>query len=294
VAPKIKFMPKQSDRSNLPLFSVIIPTYNRGYIIRDAIESVLSQGIDEVEIILIDDGSVDNTKELIGSYEEKIVYQYQANQGISAARNKGISISKGKYISFLDSDDIFLPGKMKRELDLFGKFPDADVIFADADLFKDGKKLEFTYMVKRHFMFESKDPYYFDNHEIGWIKGSMFPVCSMTLHRRVLETLGSVLYDTGFPSSEDWDLEIRLIHHCKLIIDSEVTSLVRRFNDDTRMERNLGHENFKTSVLFLILKKRILEKALSLDKWPEKTICAIKSKLDELYTQISKHHTENA
>lgn len=97
----------------MPKVSVVIPTYNRAKYICEAIDSVLAQTYKDHEIIVIDDGSTDNTKELLNKYETKIKYIYQENKGISAARNAGIKVAKGEYIAFLDSDDLWLSEKLK-------------------------------------------------------------------------------------------------------------------------------------------------------------------------------------
>ncbi len=95
-----------------PLISVIIPTYNRANFLGEAIESVLSQTYKNLEVIIIDDGSTDDTRQLIEKYTDKrIIYLYQEHGGTSAARNKGIQEAKGEYIAFLDSDDIWLSPK---------------------------------------------------------------------------------------------------------------------------------------------------------------------------------------
>lgn len=91
-------------------FSVIIPTFNRGPILSNAIDSILSQSFYDYEIIVVDDGSTDNTKEIINSFKsEKIKYIYQLNKGVCAARNNGAKNSNGKYLIFLDSDDQLTP-----------------------------------------------------------------------------------------------------------------------------------------------------------------------------------------
>ncbi len=92
-----------------PLFSVIIPTYNRAHLLPRAIKSVLNQNCPEWELIVVDDGSEDNTRELVARYEDKRVkYVYQEHQERSTARNTGIEAAKGQYICFLDDDDYFL------------------------------------------------------------------------------------------------------------------------------------------------------------------------------------------
>ncbi len=99
---------------NKDYFSVIIPTYNRANFLKKAIDSVLSQSYEHYEIIVIDDGSVDNTKELIKSYcSQKIIYVRQDNKGVSEARNLGIKISTGTFIAFLDDDDLYHENKLE-------------------------------------------------------------------------------------------------------------------------------------------------------------------------------------
>jgi glycosyltransferase involved in cell wall biosynthesis len=98
------------------MFSIILPTYNRAHMISRAIESVINQTYDNWELIIIDDGSTDNTKELVRTYIDKdsrIKYHYQENAERSAARNNGIKLAKGEYICFLDSDDEFLSNHLK-------------------------------------------------------------------------------------------------------------------------------------------------------------------------------------
>ncbi len=98
------------------LFSIILPTYNRASFIREAIESVQAQSYENWELIIIDDGSTDDTREIVSQYEKtdaRIHYHYQENQERSAARNKGIELSKGEWICFLDSDDNYLPDHLK-------------------------------------------------------------------------------------------------------------------------------------------------------------------------------------
>lgn len=99
-----------------PYFSIIIATYNRKSLIANAIKSVLNQTFEDWQLIIIDDGSSDNTRdvvqEFIKNHETKISYHYQLNKGRSAARNKGISMAKGEFTCFLDSDDYFLPNHL--------------------------------------------------------------------------------------------------------------------------------------------------------------------------------------
>src|SRR5437868_7134370 len=100
----------------MPKVSVIIPTYNRGKLITRAVNSVLNQTFNDFEIIIVDDGSKDETKNILMPYQNqkknRIKYFYQENRGISAARNRGIKESTGEYIAFLDSDDEWVSDKL--------------------------------------------------------------------------------------------------------------------------------------------------------------------------------------
>ena len=97
-----------------PFFSIIVPTYNRAQNIKGAIESVLLQTYTSWELIIIDDGSTDHTKEVISKFTDtRINYIYQKNQERSCARNNGIKVAKGQYICFLDSDDFYLANHLQ-------------------------------------------------------------------------------------------------------------------------------------------------------------------------------------
>lgn len=103
-----------------PLVSVIIPAYNAGEYIGETLQSVLRQTIHDFEIVVVDDGGTDNQKEVIAAFVEKdsrVKYIYQSHRGVSAARNTGFRLSKGKFIAFLDSDDVWLPENLKVKLE---------------------------------------------------------------------------------------------------------------------------------------------------------------------------------
>lgn len=100
----------------MPTVSVVIPTFNRSNLVLEAVDSVLNQTYKDYEIIVIDDGSTDNTSGILKPYMGRIRYVYQENQGASAAKNKGIQLARGKWISILDSDDLWLPTKLELQL----------------------------------------------------------------------------------------------------------------------------------------------------------------------------------
>lgn len=111
-----------------PLVSIIIPTYNREKIIGKALDSVFAQTRQDFEIIVLDDGSQDNTKAVVEAYGPKVKYFYQDNKGIAGARNSGMGRAGGRYIAFLDSDDYWLPAKLERQLALFDEHPDYGMV----------------------------------------------------------------------------------------------------------------------------------------------------------------------
>ncbi len=115
---------------NQPLVSVVIPTYNRAYIIQKSIQSVLDQTFRDFELIIMDDGSRDATKEVVESFhDDRIRYFWQENGGQSSARNHGASYARGTWIAFHDSDDTWMPEKLEKQVKAAREHPEFDVIF---------------------------------------------------------------------------------------------------------------------------------------------------------------------
>lgn len=115
-----------------PSVSVIIPTYNRCDFLEDAIQSVLNQTFEDFELIVVDDGSTDNTEQMLDNYmhDVRVKYVYQTHSGSGgAARNKGIESALGSYVAFLDSDDLWLPEKLGRQVETLKKNPDISVVY---------------------------------------------------------------------------------------------------------------------------------------------------------------------
>lgn len=119
------------------MVSVIIPSYNRAHCIRKSIESVLAQTYDDIELIIVDDGSTDGTRELVESINDsRIRYIYQKNAGACAARNHGIDMANGEFIAFQDSDDIWLPRKLERQMSILQEYPDVDIVVCQTECVK--------------------------------------------------------------------------------------------------------------------------------------------------------------
>src|SRR4051794_36269759 len=110
-----------------PLVSVVIPAFNRAFILPEALDSVLAQTFKDFELIVVDDGSTDDTEEVLRPYVERrgVRFLPQANQGPAAARNRGIEAARGKYVAFLDSDDLWLPIKLSVQIPRMEAHPEA-------------------------------------------------------------------------------------------------------------------------------------------------------------------------
>jgi glycosyltransferase involved in cell wall biosynthesis len=117
----------------MSLVSIIIPCYNQGRYLSAAIDSVLGQTHKNIEVIVVDDGSTDDTSQVAARYaaESRIRYVRQENRGPSAARNAGVAISKGEYVNFLDADDTLLPEKLERQLDILQADPALALVYCD-------------------------------------------------------------------------------------------------------------------------------------------------------------------
>src|SRR6266404_4270752 len=120
----------------MPTVSVIIPTFNRSKLVVNAVQSVLGQTYRDYEIIVVDDGSTDNTAEALTPYMDRIRYVYQANLGASAAQNRGLQLARGKWISILASDDLWLPAKLEAQLKAVASLgEDFGACFTNCDFF---------------------------------------------------------------------------------------------------------------------------------------------------------------
>lgn len=114
----------------MPKVSVILPTYNCAAYLSAAIESVFAQTFTDLELIVVDDGSTDNTADTVARYLDRIIYVWKENGGVSAARNTGLRAAKGKFIAWLDADDYWAPMKLERQLALFSD-PSVGLVYSD-------------------------------------------------------------------------------------------------------------------------------------------------------------------
>ncbi len=187
--------------------SVIIPTYNRAEYITQAIDSVLAQTYTDYEIIVVDDGSADNTKDVLLPYMDRIRYIYQENAGASAARNTGIKAAKGDWVAFLDSDDEWLPGKLAVQIRAVERHPQlvAHMVNVNLTNYNDSGLSSFLHC---KFPFEGNegiidDPFipHFKYRTIA------MPVAIMCLKECAIK---AGLFDESFVCGEDYDFVCRL------------------------------------------------------------------------------------
>ena len=112
-----------------PLISIVMTNYNYGHYLREAIDSALNQTYSKTELIVVDDGSTDNSREIIESYDKKIIPLYKENGGTASAFNAGFAVSQGKFVCLLDSDDVFLPQKVENIVKVFNTYSSAVVVY---------------------------------------------------------------------------------------------------------------------------------------------------------------------
>jgi glycosyltransferase involved in cell wall biosynthesis len=192
----------------MPKVSVIIPTYNSAQYVGAAVDSVLAQTFTDYETIVVDDGSTDETREVLQRYARRITYIYQENRERSAARNAGINASSGKYIAFLDADDLWMPHKIERQVAVLDENPTVALCYCQASYIDpNGSPVQFlgSWIYGDR---ESKMVVADKSREL-MLGNVVFGGGSTPMVRRsLLEEVG--LFDETLSYPEDWDLWIRL------------------------------------------------------------------------------------
>lgn len=199
--------------------SIIIPSYNSANFLTDSINSVIASNFLKFEIIVIDDGSNDNTKDIIRPFlkDGRINYIFQNNKGLSGARNSGIKLAKGEYLVFLDADDLILPDKLKVQSEYLCAHPEIDIVYSNSqwfveDDFTDTRQVEF--------------PIHEGNVFNQLIYGNFMHVNSIMVRREKVIEVG--LFDELLRELEDWDLWLRMVHNgSKIGFTPSILSKVR-------------------------------------------------------------------
>ena len=188
---------KSSDITK-PGVTVIIPTYNRGKMVCRAIDSVLAQEYEDFEVVVVDDGSTDDSQKRLCAYQDKIRIHFQANRGVSAARNAGIQMARRDLIAFLDSDDVWLPKKLSIQTEFFKQHAHAMICQTEEMWIRNGLRAN---PKKRH-----KKP-------SGMIYGPSLELClvspsAVMIKKELLDIVGN--FDETLPACEDYDLWLRI------------------------------------------------------------------------------------
>jgi glycosyltransferase involved in cell wall biosynthesis len=123
----------QTTNNGLPTVSIVIPTFNRATLLPESISSVLKQSYSNFEVIVVDDGSTDSTADIVNSFcDTRLIFVKQDNKGRSAARNRAIAMARGRYIAFLDSDDMYLEGKLEKQINYMDSHPNVGMTYTSA------------------------------------------------------------------------------------------------------------------------------------------------------------------
>ncbi len=211
------------------LVSVVIPNYNYAHYLREAIDSVLAQTYSEIEIIVVDDGSKDDSKEILTGYGDRVRTIFQQNQGVSAARNNGVKESCGEFIAFLDADDAWLPTKIEKQVARFQADEKLGLVHVGVDeIDADGNSLV---------------------HRLEGVEGKVCTVLlmlkregvlgggsGMMVRRSVFDETGG--FDMRLSTSADWDLAYRVSERDTVGFVAEILLKYRVHNSN--MHANVG------------------------------------------------------
>jgi glycosyltransferase involved in cell wall biosynthesis/SAM-dependent methyltransferase len=252
-------LPKQSIKDS-NLISICIPTYNREKYIRETIQSALDQNYDNSEIIVIDDGSTDNTETIVNSFvSNKIKYFKKNHTNSPDTRNRCISEAKGKFILWLDSDDILAPNLIFRFLDTLSEYPDIDVCYGDIQPFGDlgsfSRKI-ITY-----------EDYYKNNAHLlaGLVLGNKIPNPGTFIRKDLFSKVG--MYNTDFRRAHDYDFWIR----CAPVATFKhigMTSLFWRWHKTNMSSENINYDtSFESRLLAKMIQDHTLQTLFPTLEW---------------------------
>ena len=257
---------KPTDMPAEPRVSVILPTFNRGWVVTEAVESVLDQDYANLELIVIDDGSTDGTKGLLSRFGDRIAVIRQVNRGVSAARNAGIRASSGELIALLDSDDTWLPGKVTAQVSFFSNHPDALVCQTQEIWIRNGVRVN---PGKRH------------RKQAGMIFERSLALClvspsAVMMRSSLLDEVG--LFDETLPACEDYDLWLRIAwKHPIRLIDRPL--VVKRGGHPDQLSRMPELDKYRIQSIARLLDSGVLSPG------QEKTARAMLSTKSAIYAQ---------
>lgn len=230
----------------MPRVSAIITTYNRKGFVQEAVDSVLAQTYGDLELIVVDDGSTDDTGEALQGYDEKLRYVFQKNEGASAARNCGLELAQGEFVAFLDSDDLWLPKKLEMQVACMGEHHDSQICYTDEIWIRRGRRVN---PKKRHAKYS------------GEIYPHCLPLCiispsSALMRRGLFEEVG--VFDPALPVCEDYDLWLRVAARYPVFFIPERLIIKRGGHADQLSQSNWGNDRYRVQALVKMLQSDAL------------------------------------
>ncbi|MBP1739919.1 MAG: glycosyl transferase, family [Deltaproteobacteria bacterium] len=226
----------------MPKVSVIIPSYNRLPALKEALDSVLRQDFEDFELIVVDDGSTDGTAEEIERYGGRVrVLRYPENRGVSAARNRGILNARGKYIAFLDSDDLWVKGKLKIQVTFLDENPHYPLCYTDEIWIRKGKRVNPKI---KHAKYS------------GWIFEKCLPLCTISpssamMRRTLFSKVG--LFDEALQVCEDYDFWLRVAARFPIFFIDRKLIIKRGGHPDQLSQRSWGNDRYRVIALEKLL-----------------------------------------
>jgi glycosyltransferase involved in cell wall biosynthesis len=228
--------------------SVVLPTFNRAWIVREAIDSVLGQTYKDFELIVVDDGSTDETESVLAEYGGQIRVIRQENRGVSAARNAGIVNASGKLIALLDSDDLWIPKKLEMQVDFFRRNPEALICQTQEIWIRNGKRVNPR---KRHKKLS------------GMIFEPSLSLClvspsAVMFDKILIDDVG--FFDETLPACEDYDLWLRVgLKYPVFLIDENLT--VKRGGHADQLSRNAMLDKYRIQSIEKLLDREPMTKS---------------------------------
>jgi len=225
----------------MPEVSVIIPTYNRCETLKRALQSVLAQTFQDIEVIIVDDGSTDQTSEYCSSLDNPKVTckRFEINKGGNYARNEGITHSNGELIAFIDDDDYWIPEKLEKQVEMIHK-EHVDLCYTAKNIVYKGKKSKKYSLIK---------PRYKDLHKAIMYDNFIGSTSSIVIPKAVLENVGG--FDPDLPALQDYDLYIRVIQK-GYTIKGIIEPLIDYHVIDEKRSISCSLDVFKTASYYLI------------------------------------------
>lgn len=240
-----------------PFFSVVIPLYNKAHFIESSVESVLQQGFENFELIIVDDGSTDHSVEKINHFKDKrIVLVQQQNKGAAAARNYGVELAKSNWIAFLDADDIWKKNHLSELQKAVQQFPDEVVFTTRLSIVQENKK-EISAIYNFPIDEKIKLLPYFDNS----IKSDLLNTSGILIQKAFFKKLGG--FNEAIYSGQDTDLFIRIGLHRKVVFNPKSTFVYQEYS-----ENNISKTpRFKERLAFINAYQNEAEKNSALQKY---------------------------